>query len=159
MNFERELAGLRPKLMQYAYGLCRNKADVDDVVQEAMLKAYRGRGTYIDNGSMLRWAKRIVRNTYRSLLRSEAHRSHLCDPLDDRDIRVDEHQTSCVDLKKVAEKVLLLPAEQQLVVRLVCIKGWSCVKAASMLKIPVSTVKSRLRLARKQLRRLTDYDN
>jgi len=158
MTFERELEELRPKLMQYAYGLCRNKTDVEDVVQEGMLKAYRDRATYIDGGNMLPWVKTIVRNTYFSLLRREVHRSDLCDPLGDRDIKVDEHQAFCVDLKKIAAQILMLPAEQQLVVRLVCIEGWSCGKAASMLDAPVSTVKSRLRLARKRLRELIGYD-
>lgn len=60
-----------------AYLVLRNQADVDDVVQEALVKAYRALGRFREGAAFRPWLLRIVRNEALNRRRSAGRRERL----------------------------------------------------------------------------------
>ena len=65
------LEELEPCLRAYLKRRCRDRSEVDDVVQETLLRAARYRGSLTDTGRMRGWATRIAGNVLRDHIRRE----------------------------------------------------------------------------------------
>ena len=65
------LEKLEPCLRAYLKRRCRDRSEVDDVVQETLLRAARYRGSLTDLGRMRGWAMRIAGNVLRDHIRRE----------------------------------------------------------------------------------------
>src|SRR5271168_1636490 len=63
-RFEREAAPLRDILYRSAFRTTRNHADAEDLVQETMMKAYAGFGSFRQDTNMQAWLLRILINSY-----------------------------------------------------------------------------------------------
>lgn len=59
-----ELRTLRPALRSYATGLVGSSADADDLVQDALLKAWRYRASYTPGSNLKAWLFRILHNEF-----------------------------------------------------------------------------------------------
>jgi RNA polymerase sigma factor (sigma-70 family) len=66
------LEELRPTLERHLRTLCRDESEVDDVVQETLLRAARYRGSQVRSGRLVAWALGIARNVFRDLRRRES---------------------------------------------------------------------------------------
>lgn len=144
-----QLAALR----RYARSLVRNPDDAEDLVHDALVKAYERKSTFRTGANLRNWLLSIVHNTHIDRLRnrrsSEARNkaaaelsetAHLADP--DQSIR----------LKQLREAFFALPDEQRDALHLVAIEGLSYQQAADALSIPVGTLMSRISRARARLR-------
>lgn len=67
------LAG--PRMLALALGIVRNRADAEDVVQDAFLKIARSASTFKEGTNGYAWIMRIVRNTAFDLLRKRKIRA------------------------------------------------------------------------------------
>lgn len=65
------LEELRPVLERFLATRCRDDSEVDDVVQETLMRAARYRESLDDPGSLRSWAVRIALNVLRDHLRRE----------------------------------------------------------------------------------------
>jgi len=65
------LEELEPALRAYLKRRCRDRSEVDDVLQETLLRAARYRGTLTDRGRLRGWATRIAGNVLRDHIRRE----------------------------------------------------------------------------------------
>ena len=65
------LEELEPCLRAYLKRRCRDRSEMDDVVQETLLRAARYRGSLTDTGRMRGWATRIAGNVLRDHIRRE----------------------------------------------------------------------------------------
>jgi RNA polymerase sigma-70 factor (ECF subfamily) len=63
----RVLEALRPELLRFAYWLNRDRSIAEDVVQEAMLRAWRSRGALKDPAAARGWLLTIVRREHARL--------------------------------------------------------------------------------------------
>jgi len=63
-NFEKEVLALVPALHQFARTMCHQSSDVDDLVQETLLKALRHRDRFTPYGSLKSWLFTIMKNTF-----------------------------------------------------------------------------------------------
>lgn len=144
-----QLAALR----RYARSLVRNPDDAEDLVHDALVKAYERKGSFRTGANLRNWLLSIVHNTHIDRLRSrrssEARNQaaaalgetvHLTDP--DQSIR----------LRQLREAFFALPDEQRDALHLVAIEGLSYQEAADALSIPVGTLMSRVSRARARLR-------
>ena len=63
-NFEKELLALRGNLMSYAVHLCKNPDTAEDLVQEAMMRAFANRSQFTPGpgSSLAAWVVVILRN-------------------------------------------------------------------------------------------------
>jgi RNA polymerase sigma-70 factor (ECF subfamily) len=69
-RFEAEALPFMPGMYSTAYGLTRNAADAEDLVQETFLRAYRSFFQFREGTNLKAWLYRIMRNTFNSNYRS-----------------------------------------------------------------------------------------
>jgi RNA polymerase sigma-70 factor (ECF subfamily) len=146
-----------------AYNLARwllhNKADAEDVAQEAILRAFRFFGSF-RGGDGRPWLLTIVRNTCYSYL--QKNRSHeLSLPIEDELFDVQSQDPSPearliqIDSSEILMKALeQLPVETREVIVLRELEEMSYKEIAEIAGLPIGTVMSRLARGRKRLQEL-----
>jgi RNA polymerase sigma-70 factor, ECF subfamily len=167
--FRAEIERLTDTLYGTALRLTRNTADAEDLVSEAVVKAWSNLGQLNDRQSFPKWVLRILVNTFVSTRRSKGpERAEL--ELDSGEERFSlfeqvhqpfllwwsnpEQELVNKLLREDIERALdSLPDGFRLVVVLVEVHGHSYAEVADMLALPVGTVRSRLNRARSQLQR------
>ena len=73
-RFEQDVAGLVPQLYGMALRLARNRPDAEDLVQETLLRAYRGYHTFREGTNLKAWMFRILTNTFINEYRRRSRR-------------------------------------------------------------------------------------
>ncbi len=150
-----QLVGLHDEpLRALAYRLLGDPQLMDDVLQEAYLKAFRSLRGFEGRSAFGSWLYRIVYNTCMDQLRRRSSRGQhlslgeaggLPDPAPDPG----EVAAQRLDL---AAALAALPPKMRATVLLVDAEGMDYQTAAGVLGIPVGTVRSRLSQARQLLR-------
>jgi RNA polymerase sigma factor (sigma-70 family) len=140
----------------YARWLTGNDADAEDVVQDACVKAIRFLSSFRD-GDARAWLFAIVRNTWYSRVSRRASVMEAT-PLDTaRDERPDEALDPEAQLlqehtvARVRAAIEQLPVDFREVIVLREIEGLSYKEIASVVRVPIGTVMSRLARARERL--------
>jgi RNA polymerase sigma-70 factor (ECF subfamily) len=152
-SFTWALTSIRPDLFRRALMFAGNRDAANDLVQEAMLRALRGRHRFRRGTNIRAWAMSILHNIFIDGCRHESHLEH-------RDPQPawtpPEEQGGPLDLlsMKDIEAALdeLSPASRQ-VFRLAYFDDVPYRTISSLTGIPMNTVGSRLHRARRQLRR------
>ncbi len=148
--FEERILALEPKLYRTAYAILWNDADVADAMQECIIKAWRKQDGLKDAERFGAWTTRILINECRSLQRKNRHRTI---PFDEAVAERGPIYQEAADLG-LRQALRELPPQLRLPLLLHHMDGYSLKEIASMLRLPVSTLKGRLYEARKQLRAL-----
>jgi len=144
-------------LLRVAHSLTRNHAEAEDLVQDTLLRAYRGI-TGFDGRHPRAWLLTILRNTH--INRNRRRRPEMLRDPDSANDRLaasasDDRADAFVDDDLDVEIVRALDALDdpfRRVVELVDIDGLSYAEAAEVLDVPVGTVMSRLHRARSRIR-------
>jgi len=150
-------------------------ADVQDVTQEAFIKAYRGLGNFRGDSAFYTWLYRIAINTAKNHLTSRSRRaSEFAVDVDDavhfesagslHDVADPYRETASEEIGQVIRATIDgLPYELQTAITLREFKGMSYEEIATVMECPVGTVRSRIFRAREaidnQLRPLLDNTN
>ena len=151
--FESLLAECGPLAFRVACGVLRNSADAEDVAQEAMLRAYRRFDRLRDRtrfrGWLVRIAFRIALDRARSAKRREARETQWFEASPQSttaDAALARELQSRVDaaLEEISPKY-------RMVLLLCAMEGHTLEEVATMLGVPLGTVKSRLFTGRKEL--------
>jgi RNA polymerase sigma factor (sigma-70 family) len=140
-------AWVRPHLLSMTRLACRLAGDdaADDVVQDALTRAWRRRSTYdATKGDPLPWLLAITAD------RCRRHRTRFTvwHPLQDGPARTVDHESRL----DVGTAVARLPRKQRLAVELHYFLGLDTATTAAALGCAVGTVKSQLSDARARLR-------
>jgi len=150
--FEALFSSHGARMKSLALNMLGNVADAEDAVQEAFLRAYRGRDGFREWATLFTWVTRILINTCYDVGRRRVTRRAET-PLED-EVRVDPPTRGSDHPMRLA----LEAAVQQLspiyqdVFRLVDVEGYTHREVAQILSIPEGTSKARLFEARRQLR-------
>jgi RNA polymerase sigma-70 factor (ECF subfamily) len=145
-------------LFRTARSLTRSTTDAEDLVQETLLRAFRGIDRF-DGRYPRAWLLTIMRNA--NINRARKKTPDLLDDPDrtfERSSRFAEHDTPEHDVVEpvfdavVQEAYDRLPDDFRNVVELVDLNGLAYAEAADLLGVPVGTVMSRLHRARKRIR-------
>ena len=148
------------RLIRLAGLICRDAIDSEDAVQAGLERAWRRRDSLQDPGRLAAWLDRIVVREAIRLGRDRRSFRHRLERLlgDHDDIELRMPRTQPDPGSEVASRAALrhafesLPAAQRAVVALHLYLGYSLAETADMVGAPLETVRSRLRLAREQLR-------
>jgi len=151
-KFEARLLESSTLAFRVAFGLLRHREDAEDVAQEAFAKAYRSFRQLRDRDRFRAW---LVRMTWRLALdRKRSDRRRLA-----REDVVAVNPTTAIDSTDAHERSTLLwnaidalSEKLRVVVVLAGIEGHDIREVAALLELPEGTVKSRLFLARQQLK-------
>jgi RNA polymerase sigma-70 factor, ECF subfamily len=137
------VARYRTRLWGIAVRTLQHPEDAADVVQEALVAAYRRAGSYRGEASVRTWLHRILVNACIDRLRQQRRRGTVPLPdLEPRERRPDV-AAEVVTRLSVEDALAALPAPQRVAVVLVDVQGWPVDEVAAVLEIPVGTVKSR----------------
>lgn len=142
-------------MLAYATELTRDRAIAEDVVQEAMIRAWRHADDLVDErGSIRGWLLTVVRNIITDRVRARMIRIQEVIEAPDEVAVVDDHAQYVVDRIVVAETLSRLSAEHRVVIEHVYLRGYSVADTAALLNIPPGTVKSRTFYALRTLREM-----
>lgn len=137
-------------LFRLAVLVCREQADAQDAVQEALERAWRHQGAVRDRTQLRAWLHRIVvREAFRIEGRRRGLLSRLLRPPLEIAGGVARGDARDLDLRKALEA---LPVGQRAALVLHYYAGYSIAETATLCGIPLETARSRLRLARARLR-------
>jgi RNA polymerase sigma-70 factor, ECF subfamily len=142
-----------------AYRMCGRRASAEDVLQETFLALWRSGARYDrTRGSVRNWILRIVHNRAVDALRRgvvrERHLFHEEGAVE-RVASSEDTEEQTLDRERAHEirgALGGLPREQSRVLELAYFGGFTHTEIASMLQVPVGTVKGRMRLGLAKLR-------
>jgi RNA polymerase sigma-70 factor (ECF subfamily) len=148
-----------------AYRMCGRRAGAEDVMQEAFLALWRSGARYDHTrGSVRNWILRIVHNRAVDALRRGGvregrhfHEEGLLERVPGSE-HTEEQALASEQAQEVQGALRALPREQSRVVELAYFGGFTHTEIASMLQMPVGTVKGRMRLGLAKLRLALDDD-
>ena len=168
-EFESLFTPLLPMAFGTAMRLTRNRAEAEDLVQDAALLAYRGFGSFERGTNFKAWFFRILTNAFYSRHRKEKHeRANLSTEdvpplylysrtaeagLHGRDPDPAAAIMERLDTEQVAEALESLPTEYRVVATLYFIEDFSYQQIADVVGCPVGTVRSRLHRGRRMLQK------
>jgi|HubBroStandDraft_6_1064221.scaffolds.fasta_scaffold342200_2 RNA polymerase sigma-70 factor (ECF subfamily) len=154
-EFEEQLADGASLAFRLAMSVLRNRADAEDVAQDALLRAYRGFAKLRERGAFRGWLCRI---TWRLALdkqrgtRRREKREYAVSISPEAPQRSVEQMAVANEFDRHLAKAMdELPEKLRQALILAAIQGHSTREVAQMLDLPEGTVKSRVHLARKQL--------
>jgi RNA polymerase sigma-70 factor (ECF subfamily) len=149
----------RPVLYRIAYAWCHDAALADDLVQEALSKAWTQRAQLRDEAALKAWLVSIMNRCWMDHLRGRREFDDVDDWQDELASGADSPE-ACCDRRRLVEcvraAVARLPLAQRQVLTLVDLEEFGYAEVASILGIPVGTVMSRLSRARANLKNLLD---
>jgi RNA polymerase sigma-70 factor, ECF subfamily len=159
-EFEARLADSSRLAFRVAFSVLRQREDAEDVAQEAFAKAYRSFKQLRDRTRFRAW---LVRMTWRMALdRQRANRRRSVRELPAIDVGGEASPQTRLDAADVIAAreraghlwtaIDALPEKLRLVVVLAGIEGHDMREVSALLGVPEGTVKSRLFLARRQLK-------
>ncbi len=136
-------------VLRVCYLYLRDRALAQDAAQTAFVKAWQSLHMLRDTAMEKSWLMRIAINTCKTMLRSPEYRLYAHNP--DMDTLPEPSTTDPEQDGTVLNAVLSLPLMYREVTLLHYYQGFSTQEVARALKIPQSTVLTRLHRARKLL--------
>ena len=166
LKYQRKLARLLSRFV-------RDAAEVEDVTQEAFIKAYRALPSFRGDSAFYTWLYRIGINTAKNYLMAQGRRAPTsteveaedAEGLEDgellRDINTPESMLLTKEIGETVNATMdALPEELRTAIQLREIEGMSYEDLAKIMDCPIGTVRSRIFRAREaiatQLRPLLD---
>ncbi len=162
--FEMLVVKYQRKLARLLGRLVRDQAEVEDVTQEAFIKAYRALPSFRGDSAFYTWLYRIGINTAKNYLVSSARRPPTVTTYDNdeaegfedgdqlRDTNTPENELATKQLAEtVNAAVAALPEELRTAITLREIEGLSYEEIAEIMNCPIGTVRSRIFRAREAI--------
>jgi len=159
--FELLVAKYQRKLARLLSRLIRDPAEIEDISQEAFIKAYRALPSFRGDSAFYTWLYRIGINTAKNFLMSQGRRAPTttdfnaeeAETFDDadqlRDNNTPENELMSKQVAATVNKAVEgLPEELRVALTLREIEGMSYEDIAAMMDCPIGTVRSRIFRAR-----------
>ena len=149
-----ELVAAIPNMRAFAISLCGNRDRADDLVQEALVKAWNHLESFEEGTNLKAWLFTILRNAYFSELRKTKREVADSEGQLAAKLSVPAEQHGHLDLADLNDALAKLPADQREALILIGAEGFSYEDAATISGCAVGTVKSRVNRARAKLHEL-----
>jgi RNA polymerase sigma-70 factor (ECF subfamily) len=170
-RFVHEAVPLREIMYRHAFRMSRNHADAEDLVQEAMMKAYAGFHAFRRDTNLHAWLLRILINSYISDYRKKRRQpvQYSTEDFTEQRLAGSYSRSASAGLRSAEDQALdslpdnaiksamqTLPQQFRDVVYYADVEGLRYQEIAAITNTPVGTVASQLHRGRRQLRRLLD---
>ncbi len=144
-------------LRRYARSLTRDVNDAEDLVHDALVRAYERRTSFRPGGNMRAWLLSILHNAFIDGVRSRrSEAARVAESARMSETAITAPQEHTVRLLQVRGAFMDLPEEQRAALHLVAIEGLSYQEAADTLAIPLGSLMSRIGRARASLRAMEE---
>jgi RNA polymerase sigma-70 factor, ECF subfamily len=150
-EFERIVMPESPTLLRFALRLTRDMPAAEDLVQETLLRAWRGFRQFRTGTSARAWLYRILVNAFHEQARKIRAPLELV-PFNNR------VSSSTLERLEMAQALDALPEDHRTVLLLGVVEGFTCREVSEILSVPMGTVMSRLSRAREALREKLGYE-
>jgi RNA polymerase sigma-70 factor, ECF subfamily len=154
-TFSDELLLLLPFLRSFARSLTRHREMAEDLAQEALVKAWQNRASFVPGTNLKAWVFMIVRNQFYSDKRRAWRNQPWDDASAEKVLVSPSSQLASVTLSEVAGAINLLPVLQQNAIVLVGAGGLPYDEAAVICGCAIGTIKSRVARARRAIESAT----
>jgi RNA polymerase sigma-70 factor, ECF subfamily len=157
IKYQRKLARLLGRLV-------RDQAEVEDVTQEAFIKAYRALPSFRGDSAFYTWLYRIGINTAKNYLVASGRRAPTSTIYDSeeaegfeegnqlRDVNTPENELASKQIAEIINATMdELPEELRTAITLREIEGLSYEEIAEIMNCPIGTVRSRIFRAREAI--------
>jgi RNA polymerase sigma-70 factor, ECF subfamily len=142
------------ELYRLAYWLCKNKAQAQDIVQDAFMRAWKSIASLREAGSAKAWLMMIVRREY---LRTFERKSYELVTLDAQPIEDSAPDLAARgDADAVRQAIAELEPKYRIPLVLQVIGGLSCAEIAQDLRISEAAVMTQLFRARQKIKHALD---
>lgn len=148
--FAQEVRALTDTAFAVAYLILGNRADCEDAMSEAILKAYEGRGKLKKRESFRAWFLQILRREAYTTLRKNRRLTPV-EELPEREAP-DTDSAGRLDLAAALSRL----TEDQRTALLLQQEGYELSEIGAILDVPVGTVKSRLSRAKNTMRTILE---
>lgn len=135
-------------LLRFARRLTHRDFDAEDLVQETLLKAWRGFHQFQEGTNVRAWLFRILMNAYYARLRA-SNLFEMTDPFEASTAICASDETEALAVRQALASI---PEDQRRVLYLAVVEGFTCREIAEILSVPAGTVMSRLSRAREAMR-------
>jgi RNA polymerase sigma-70 factor (ECF subfamily) len=153
-QFDAIVREYRADLYRYAFWLCRRHQLADDVVQEALLRAWKAFGNLRDPSSARQWMVSIVRREHARLYeRKQLEMVDLANYEEEIPAAVDDP-----DLEEMRKAIFGLEDGYREPLALQVLMGHSTREIAEIMELTEGTVLTRLHRARKKLKAAINFD-
>lgn len=158
VEFGYSLTTFSTKLKSFAMKLTKDHEDANDLLQETMLKAYSNRDKFKEGTNLNAWLYTIMRNTFLSNYQKASRRKLYFDGtnnnhfLNSSSHTIENDAIGTFKMEKIREGLRSVPSANRIPF-LLYYKGYKYNEIAERLKIPVGTVKNRIHIARKELKK------
>ena len=146
-------------MRRFALFLTKNNHGADDLVQDALERAIRKRHLWRRHGNIRSWLYRLMYNLFLNRCqRDNRYNDHINieDMVTPTSAPAEQFQK--IAFQDVAEALDSLPDEHATPIILTAVEGFSYDETASILDIPIGTLRSRLFRGREALRNLCGMD-
>lgn len=144
-----------PRLRRYARALTRGDLmRADDLVQSCLIRAVAKQHLWQCGTDLRAWLFTIMHNQHVNDIRRATREGVTVDLADAPTMATEAGALSTLELRDLERAMAQLPTEQREVILLVGLEGMAYDEVATVLNVPVGTVRSRLSRGRDQLRRL-----
>jgi RNA polymerase sigma-70 factor (ECF subfamily) len=143
-----------PHLRRYARALLKDRASAEDLVQDALERAWSRFHLWREGSNLRTWLFTIMHNLHANLARNASRRPASAPIDDDFTLPVRAAQEDQMEVTAIELALARLPEEQRQVVLLVGLEEIRYQEAAATLDIPVGTVMSRLHRGRERMREM-----
>jgi RNA polymerase sigma-70 factor, ECF subfamily len=143
-----------------AYRMMGERQASEDLAQDAFLKVWRSASSYrAERGSVRAWILSIVHNRGIDQIRSQASRRRTQERIEASAPRSQPSEAFTETWRnsqrdQVREALNTLPPEQLKILELAYFSGYTHVEISDLLRLPLGTVKGRMRLG---LKKIKDY--
>lgn len=155
-DFRAEMMRVVPHLRAFARGLCGRADFADDLVQEALLRAWTAREKFQPGTSMKNWTFVILRNVYLSEVRRNRFHGDYDPDAAERLLSRPADQEGGIHMGDLKSAMMQLPLERREALLLVGAGGLSYEEAANVVQCAVGTMKSRVSRGRRHLEALLE---
>ena len=152
VTFQLEAKKIEKLLYRIAWTYMGNNQDVEDVVQDALMKAWEKRNTLRNQSQFRPWLTQILVNQCKNALRKRKKISFF--PLEEETIAIELSPEEMY----VQDAVHYLKPDQRMVITLFYLDGFSVKDIADTVGSPIGTIKARLHAARKQLKKILQVE-
>src|SRR5829696_4226249 len=146
-----------------AYRMMGERQAAEDLAQDAFLKVWRSASSYrAERGSVRTWILSIVHNRGIDQIRSHASRRRTQDKIEASAPRSQPSEAFAQTWRnsqrdQIREALDTLPPEQLKILELAYFSGYTHVEISELLRLPLGTVKGRMRLGLKKIRDYFDH--